>query len=72
MIYLFIQNKTAWVQKKKLVRNNKNYIKVDKLKVIVAKYIYTKLIIKYKEIIVSYIYTINFSYRKCANCITTL
>ena len=44
----------------------------DKLKVIVAKYIYTKLIIKYKDIIVSYIYTIKLSYRKCTNCITTL
>ena len=49
---------------KRLVRNNnlKNYRKADKLKVIVAKYIYTKLIIKYKDIIVFYINTIKFSY----------
>ena len=50
--------------RKRLVRNNdlKNYRKADKLKVIVAKYIYTKLIIKYKDIIVSYINTIKLSY----------
>ena len=36
---------------KRLVRNNnlKNYRKADKLKVIVAKYIYTKLIINTKK-----------------------
>ena len=49
--------------RKRLVRNNnlKTYRKPDKLKVIVAKYIYTKLIIKYKDIIVFYINTIKFS-----------
>ena len=40
-------------------------IKADKL-------IYTKSVIKYKEIIISYIYTTKLSYRKCTNCITTL
>ena len=50
--------------RKRLVRNNnlKNYRKAYKLKVIVAKYIYTKLIIKYIDIIVFYINTIKFSY----------